>query len=261
MYVLGAATVEVFLFLAFRRNLQLGVLRQHWRFFLAIGILVAGATTASFTAVEFIDPGTASMLAQTATIFALGFSVLWLRERLSSGELLGALVAIFGVFIISFQPGDVLRLGSLLVLATAIMYSLHTAVVKRYGGEIEFGNFFLFRVASTTTFLLLFSASSGQLELPSFDAWMIIMLAATVDVVISRVLYYLALRRLRLSFHAIILTLSPVITILWSLALFDTRPSLQGFAGGAAVIAGVAIVTSRQREGSPAGPGLSGKAD
>ena len=53
-------------------------------------------------------------------------------------------------------------------------------------------------------------------------------MAGTVDVVISRVLYYLALRRLRMSIHTVILTLSPVITILWSLALFDVLPTLQG---------------------------------
>lgn len=248
MFVLMVATVEVFIFLVLRRNLRFAVLRDNWRFFLVIGILVAGATTASFTAVSYIDPGTASLLAQTATIFALGFSVLWLRERLRVVELGGALLALAGVFIISFQPGDYLRLGSLIVISVAVMYSLHTAVVKRYGGDIEFGNFFLFRVASVAAILLLFAAGSGQLEWPSASAWSIIVLAGTVDVVVSRVLYYLALRRLRLSFHAIVLTLSPVITILWTLVLFEVRPSLQGLGGGAAVIAGVAIVTARRSE-------------
>jgi drug/metabolite transporter (DMT)-like permease len=55
------------------------------------------------------------------------------------------------------------------------------------------------------------------------------------------------LRRVRMSFHAIILTMSPVVAILWSLLLFRETPTIQGFMGGAAVIAGVIIVTlSRQ---------------
>jgi drug/metabolite transporter (DMT)-like permease len=255
MYVLMVATLELLVFQALRRSIRFEVLRANLAFFVTIGILVAGATAASFTAVAYIDPGTASLLAQTATIFALLFSVLWLREQLSLAELAGALVALAGVFAISFQPGDYLRLGSMLVLAVAFMYALHTAVVKRYGSDIEFGNFFLFRVGSIALFLLLFAAGRGQLELPSSKAWRLIILAATVDVVISRALYYLALRRLRLSLHAIILTLSPVITILWSLALFGTQPTLQGLLGGAAVISGVAIVTVRRRETAPAGPG------
>lgn len=248
MYVLGFAAVEVTFYLAIRRRIQLKVFRQHAWFFLTIGFLVATATTINYIAIGYVDPGTASLLAQMSIVFALGFGLFWLRERLSPIELLGALVALAGVFIISFQPTEGLfRVGSFMVLGSAFLYALHTAVVKRYGGEMDFSNFFLFRVVSTAAFLLLFTTVRGQLLLPPEPAaWLIIMLAGTVDVVISRVLYYLALRRLHLSYHTILLTLSPVITILWSLALFQERPGLQGLLGGAAVILGVLIVTSQR---------------
>ena len=190
------------------------------------------------------------MLAQTATLFALAFSLLWLREKLYRLELLGAGVALLGIFVISFQPGDVLRLGSLLVLASSFLYALHTAVVKRYGQEIDFGNFFLFRVGSTTFFLLLFLMGQGSWQQPSGIAWLLLLLVATVDVVCSRVLYYLALRRLQMSHHAILLTVSPVIAVLWSLLLFGEAPTWQGFLGGTAVLVGVIIVTWRQRQAS-----------
>jgi drug/metabolite transporter (DMT)-like permease len=115
---------------------------------------------------------------------------------------------------------------------------------------MDFSNFFLFRVVCTAAFLLLFTTIRGQLMLPPEPAaWFFIILAGTVDVVISRVLYYLALRRLRLTYHTILLTLSPVITILWSLALFQERPELQGLVGGAAVILGVLIVTANRTRG------------
>ena len=68
---------------------------------------------------------------------------------------------------------------------------------------------------------------------------MIIIVAGTVDVVFSRVLYYVALRRLKMSVHTIILTLSPVLTVLWSVLLFSERPSTQALIGGLAVILGV----------------------
>ena len=248
MYVLGFAAVEVTVFLGIRGRIRAAVFRQHAWFFLTIGFLVATATTLNYIAVGFVDPGTASLLAQMSTVFALGFGLFWLREKLSPIELLGAMVALAGVFIISFQPTEGLfRLGSFMVLGSAFLYALHTAVVKRYGGEMDFSNFFLFRVACTAAFLLLFTTVRGQLMLPPEPAsWFFLILAGTVDVVISRVLYYLALRRFRLSYHTILLTLSPVITILWSLALFQERPEIQGLLGGAAVILGVLIVTSQR---------------
>jgi drug/metabolite transporter (DMT)-like permease len=244
LYVLAVATLEVGIFLAIKGAIRPRLFLQNTFFFLIIGFLVATSTSLNYIAVGYIDPGTASMLAQSATIFALGFSVFWLRERLSSVELGGALLALAGVLIISFQPGDYLRLGSLMVLASAFMYSLHAAIVKRSGGEMEFSNFFFWRVASTTAFLLVFTSTRGQLIWPGREAWVVIILAGTVDVVISRVLYYVALRRFRLGIHTTILTLSPVLTVLWSILLFSEQPSTQAFIGGAAVIIGVVIVTS-----------------
>ncbi|MCA9936509.1 MAG: DMT family transporter, partial [Anaerolineales bacterium] len=210
--------------------------------------MVALATALSYTSVKYVDPGTASLLGQTSTLFALLFGLFWLHENMSVGEWLGAGVTLLGAFIIGFQPGDYLRLGSLLVLGSAAIYALHAAVVKRFGGDIEFGNFFLFRIGSTTLFLLLLGAGGGALIWPGRVAWPFLLLGGTVDVVISRVLYYVALRRLRMSFHAILLTLSPVITVLWSLALFGERPSVQGLVGGTAVILGVIIVTRSKQK-------------
>lgn len=247
-FLLGVATVETAVFLGLKGRIRLQIFRQHTWFFLAIGFLIAAATIISFTSVAYIDPGTASMLAQTAVLFTLSFSVFWLRERLSKGELVGAAVAILGVFIISFQPGDVWRIGALLILATSFLYSLHVAVVKRYGDTIEFANFFLFRVGTTAVFLLLFALGRQELVWPSAQIWPLLLLAGTVDVVLSRILYYLVLRRVQMSFHAIVLTLSPVVTILWSLLLFGQTPTLQGFMGGAAVIIGVIIVTLNRQQ-------------
>ncbi|MFN2221557.1 MAG: DMT family transporter [Chloroflexota bacterium] len=255
LYVLAVATVEIAIFLAARRAIRFEVFRQNLPFFLTIGLLVALSTTFNYVAVAYIDPGTASLLAQMSTIFAMAFSLIWLRERLNRLEVTGALVAIIGVFVINFQPGDYLRLGSLLVLGSSFLYALHAAIVKRHGGELEFRNFFFWRVASTTGFLLIFTVARGQLVWPEPQAWIILIVAGTVDVVISRVLYYLALRRLRMSVHTVILTLSPAITILWSLALFGELPTLQGLVGGAAVISGVAVITAgraRARKTLPA---------
>ncbi len=249
LLVLGLATLETAVFLLWQRKIQLHLLRQHLGFFAAIGLLVASATSLSFTSVRYVDAGTAAMLVQTSTLFALTFGLFWLREKLRRAELLGAGVALLGIFVISFQPGDVLRLGSLLVLISAFLYALHAAVVKRYGQEIDFANFFLFRVGSTTFFLLLFvlGQGAGSWQWPSGVAWLILLLVATVDVIFSRVLYYLALRRLQISHHAILLTLSPVIAVLWSLLLFGEAPTWQGFLGGTAVLLGVLIVNWRPR--------------
>lgn len=245
--VLAVAAVQVGLFQAARGRVRVGVLWAHWRFFAAIGILVAASTVINYAAVAFIDPGTASLLGKTSVLFSLLLGLYWLRERLHPPEVVGALLALSGAFIIGFQPGDYLRLGSLLVLISTFLYALHTAIVKRYGEEITFGDFFLFRIGSIAFFLFLFAAARGQLVWPSPLAWALVIVAGTVDVVISRSLFYLSLRRMPMSIHTVILTLSPVVTILWALVLFGDKPTATSLIGGALVILGVFVVTRRRR--------------
>jgi len=243
MYVLGVATVEVALFLAIWDKIQFSLLRRHLPYFLSIGFLVATSTTLNYTAVGYIDPGTASLLAKASILFSLAFGLFWLRERLTPVQAGGALLAMSGIAIITFQPGDYWRIGSLLMLIATLSYALHAALVKRQSEAIRLGEFFLFRLVCTTGFLFLFALGQGQLVWPSGRAWLILLLAGTVDITISRGLYYVALRRMDLSYHTIVLMLSPVVAIIWTIFLFDVWPTFQQMTGGLAVLAGVVVVT------------------
>jgi drug/metabolite transporter (DMT)-like permease len=241
-YMMAVAAVEILVLLRFR--IHLGTLARHPWFFLAIGLLVGVNTNMGFVSVRYVDPGTASLLSRMSILFGVALGLLWLRERLTRVELGGAALAVVGVAVISFQPGDYLRLGALIVIAATFLYALHSAVVKRYGGDIPFGEFLFYRVASVATVLLVLAAGQGALVWPSAVGWAWLLLAATVNVVISRGLYYLALRRMDMSVLTIILTLAPVVTWLWSMALFGGRPSVAEIAGGMATLAGVLIVTA-----------------
>jgi drug/metabolite transporter (DMT)-like permease len=246
-FVLLIATLQVASYLLLTRRVRWQVLFEHRWFFLAIGALVAAATLGSYTAVFLLDAGTASLLGRVSTVITLALSVFWLKERLSNWELLGAALCIAGAFTISFQSSNVLRLGSLLILLSVTFYALHIAIVKRFGDRIEFANFFLWRLAMTTLFLFLFGLFRPLALPPSALAWALLLLTASVDVVLSRILYYWLLRRMRLGIHTIALTLTPVLTVLWSILLFAERPTWQALAGGMLVLTGVLVVADVQR--------------
>ena len=245
-YVLAVGTVEVGLFGLIRKQLHFTALRRHLWVFLGIGFLVAASTNINYEAVAFVDPGIAALLSKTSVLFSLGLSLLWLREKLNRKQAGGTLVALLGVFIIAFQPGDYLRIGSIMILCSTLMYALHSAVYKRYGEGIPFLDFFFFRLLCTSAFLFAFAAGRGAVVWPDATAWLYLGLVGTVDVMISRSLYYAALRRLKMSSLSVILTLSPVVAVIWSFLLFGTAPSFQQILGGAAVILGVLIVTINQ---------------
>jgi drug/metabolite transporter (DMT)-like permease len=182
------------------------------------------------------------MLSRASILFSLCFGLFWLKEHLTRVQLLGAFVAIAGVFTIAYQPADYLRLGSVMILCSTFMYALHAAIIKRWGEQMGFIDFFFFRLLCTTSIMFLSALGRQSLVFPEGKVWLLLLLVGTADVAVSRSLYYLALRRLKMSIHAIVLALSPVAAIGWALLLFDTFPNAQQLIGGAAVIAGVLLV-------------------
>ncbi len=247
VWVLGIGALEVGVFAARVGKIRLATFRKHAGFFLVIGTLVGVSTTINYTAVKFIEPGVASLLSEMSILFGVILGVFWLRERLSRKQAVGATVAMIGVILITFQSGDFLRLGALMVISGSFLYAWHAAIVKRAGGDMDFLEFFVWRLVATTGVLMLSAIIQKQLMFPpNAIAWGLVFTAGTVDVMISRTLYYLSLRRLTVSIHALIFTLSPVVAILWSLALFGSQPTGRDLVGGVIVLVGVLIVTFRK---------------
>ena len=247
-YVTAIGVLQIGLYAWFRRRIHFRTLIDNLWFFLSIGALIGISTIINYEAIAFIDPGTASLLAKSSILMSVALGIFWLQDRLTKMQACGALLALIGVLLITFQPGDYIRFGSLLILLSAFMYALHTAIVKRYGEEIEFVEFFFFRVLATCSLMFCVALGKKALIWPTKTAWLLILLTATVDVVISRSLFYLVLRRLKMSIHAIVLTLSPLAAILWSYTLFDTPPTVQQIIGGVGVLLGASMVTIRQSD-------------
>jgi drug/metabolite transporter (DMT)-like permease len=247
LFVMATASAEIVLFAVFTKRFHLNTFLNKAPFFLTVGGLVALSTSINYVAVGFVDPGTASLLSQSSIVFGLALGLVWLRDKLTQQQFIGAALCITGVVVITFQPGDYFRIGSLMIIGGSLIYALHAATVKRFGGGVDFVEFFMWRVVCTTGFVLLAAASQQAVQPPPAGVWPLIVIAGTVDVIISRSLYYLALRRLSVSIHTLVFTLSPVIAGLWSLALFGTQPSMQQLLGGMVVMLGVLIASLAKR--------------
>jgi drug/metabolite transporter (DMT)-like permease len=241
-FVLLIATIEVGIYGIATKKLKFENFQLNAWFFFGIGILVAISTNLNYAAVRYIDPGTASLLGKSGKIWSMGLGLLWLREKLTGPQFLGATLAIGGVFVLSYQAGEYNRVGTFMVLTATFLYTLHTGVTKKYGENMDFVNFFFFRLLITSIFLFLITSIVGTITWPSSTAWGYLLLVGTMDITFSRSIYYLALRRLNLSIHTLVLTLSPVVAIIWTIIFFEIYPSTLQLFGGFIVIIGLLIV-------------------
>ncbi|MFN8446216.1 MAG: DMT family transporter [Caldilineaceae bacterium] len=244
--VLSASALEMGIFGWWTKRITWAGLRRNFWFFVAIGFFVGASTMLSYESVRYISPGIASVLSKTTTLFNLLFGIILLHERLTLGQQLGGAVAILGAVIIVFEPGDYLRLGSLIVVTSSLLYAFHALTVKRWGGKLDFVEFFFYRVLFSSLFLLSFAASRQQWAWPPLTTWLMMLLVGTIDVTLSRTVYYMTMRKMPLSVHSIVLTLSPVGSILLTFLLFQTVPTLQQAIGGVLVLLGVLLVTLRR---------------
>lgn len=247
LLMMGIASLIVGVYGLATRQLDVAELRRNLPFLAVIGFMVALSTQIGYFAVQFVDPGAAALLSQMVNVWSIVFGVLWLREPFNRVQGLGALIALCGAAIVASQPGDFFRVGSLMLLLSTFSYALHGVIVKRNGNTMGFVNFFFGRLLLTTLWMLLSGVLQGALSMPDLPGLGIVALAGIVDVVISRALFYLLLRRIRVSALAVALTLSPAVAAAWSFVFYGTVPSLQQIIGGAVVLAGVVVVARARR--------------
>jgi drug/metabolite transporter (DMT)-like permease len=113
--------------------------------------------------------------------------------------------------------------------------------------SFHFIEFLFFRILAVSGLMFCVAVGKNALIWPTKTAWLLITLTATVDTVVSRALYYLVLRRLQMSVHAIVMALNSIAAISWTYLFFDIAPTAQQLFGGVGILVGVSMVIIRQR--------------
>lgn len=81
-----------------------------------------------------VSPGIASLIIQLSVFFTMGWGALLFKEKLRGTQLLGALLALVGLAgIISTQQGEHAILGVLLIVLSAVAWSVGNVIIKKSG--------------------------------------------------------------------------------------------------------------------------------
>ena len=180
-----------------------------------------------------------ALLAQAETVFAFLLGVLFLKERVSSKEILGLLIAIGGFIVISNIRGEINLFTALIVLFSSFLYASQSFLVKKFGGNIDSVAYSYLRTILMSSLLSIYLLTFHSI---SFIAWVPFLILAGGQVagfVVGRILYFQAHKHLPMSTLNTLLLFDPVLILIFSFFLFGDALTFQKIIGSTLIISGL----------------------
>ncbi len=227
-----------------------------WWPLLIPGAFFAGDLLTWHLSFAWTTAASATLLANLAVVIVGLASWLWLRERLDGRYVVGAVLALGGVFwLVTAATGPAdhpLRMrGDLLAMVTAVFYAGYILSVKVL--RVRFSALTLMAVGTLASSIILLAAVlvTGESLLPGeAAAWGWLVLLAIVPHCLGQGLIVWSLSTLPASMAAVTLLLQPVATSVWGWLMLGEGLGGSQIAAGAVVIIGIVLA----RLGSMRGP-------
>lgn len=228
-------------------------LKKYWHLFLAVGLI--GTFAAAFfqnIGLRYTTASTSSLINTLEPVLVALMSVLFLKERLSSGGMVGLVIAFAGGFVIitNGNPATLLHLngtviGNLLILISIVSYACYTIFTKLLVGKTDPINAVTFSSIIGTAFL--FIAATAMEPFPNLAevssvTWLGVVYLAVFPTCIALLLFNQLLTQVEASRTSIVLFLIPVYGLFLGVVLLGDPLTLPMILGGILTVAGVWLI-------------------
>ncbi len=216
--------------------------RPGWLWLGVFTLTSSCAVLTLWTGVQKMDPSLAAFLNRAEVPVAIICGVVFLRERFTRLETIGALFAIAGIVVMRFTLRVDYMTGFWYVLAGSVLFGLaefSSKIALRYLEPLT-----LVAVRNTAMcciyWVAWYFAGIGFEGLE--HVWVGVLALALLGPLGTRFAYVLALDRMPLSKLAVISQLQPVFVIIISYFAFRHLPTLREYVGGFLISSGVLIL-------------------
>lgn len=230
--------------------------RRRWPWFIALGCFgVFLNNLLQNLGLNLSTATSTSFLGSADPVFAVILSAIFLGEGLNGKKLTGLAIAFSGIFLVTTNGSWTLdwgsSLGNILVIGSAISYSVYTVLSKQVLHHEDppivvawatiVGAILLVTVALFTETAPEWSAISRPILINT-------LYLSIVPTSVSVVAYAYLLQRVQASLAAISLFLIPVFSAIWSVLLLNEKLGWPMLVGGALIVAGVALAVMGGRD-------------
>ena len=203
-----------------------------------------------FVDLSGVDAGSASIAVQLMVPFSAVLAWAFFRERPSSAQISGMTIAFAGVYVLGGDAERAPQVPYLLsVVGAAFALALATILIKRLGPISIFtlnARVSLFTVPQLlAATLILEEGQMAALQSADWRAWGAVVFMAIMVTIVSHGLYYYLVRKYEINQVVPMTLLTLVAAVLLAIVILGEVLSLGVVAGGALVLAGVAMIELR----------------
>jgi drug/metabolite transporter (DMT)-like permease len=219
--------------------------RDHRGMLFAAGFFFAGDLAVWHWSILLTSVANTTLLANLAPIFVTAVTWLIFRESPQRLFLAGLAAAISGTLLLigaNFGGSGAALLGDALGVVTAMFYAAYQLSVSRLRTSVPTASIMAISSSVMAILLLPIAWASGEQILPLTDAgWLKLIGIALFAQVIGQSLIAWAMAHLTATFSSVGLLLQPVMATLFAWVLLGETVGPLQFAGGALVLAGIAL--------------------
>ncbi len=229
--------------------------RKGWFWLMAFTVSSWLAIWAYWSGVQLMDPTLAAFLNRSEVMIAILLGIIFLRERFTRIETLGAILSVAGIIVMRLTLRMEYSTGFWLVLLGSFFFGITEFISKIAVRHVPT----LLLIYIRNGFLaigywVVFMASDGSFE-GLARVWPGVLLLGFLGPILSRYAYLIALKRLELSKVAVISQSQPVWVIVIAMTLLGQLPTLREAVGGLLLTLGtIVMIAARRRPFGRKGP-------
>ncbi len=200
------------------------------------------AVWAFWAGVQRMDPTLAAFLNRTEVLIAIFLGIIFLKERFTRAEMVGAVLSIAGIVIMRLTLRGEYSSGFWLVLLGSLLFGITEFISKIAVRHVEpFVLTYIRNMFLAAAYWIVFWAGGFGYEGLS-EVWLGVLALGFLGPILSRLMYLLALKRLELSKVAVISQSQPVFVIIIAFLALGQLPTFREIVGGIFLTLGCLIM-------------------
>lgn len=245
---IGALLNASWLMIKFRKNMLSSFKGAIFSIAIIIAVLEGIATVSFYLAIQKMEnPAVVSFIGNLGPVLVTLMGITLLGEKYKKRQLLGIILALGGVFALTFSLGSdldsLLQPGSQYVVFASALFAIATIIARKYKDKLNP------ELMSTIRSLLLFIVFAfivwvNQKELIYNNAvWKVIIIGAFLETLLTIIFAYQALRYIEAATTSLIISTKALWVLVMAYLFLNTFPEPMELIGGCLSIIGIVLIS------------------